>query len=142
MYKRQGNVERQAISVSSATGTVAAPQNGVTVGNFLYTIVEADTDSDGITSYPYPFSTTGTFQPTGDSLTQHSLNASASAYRIVEPGGLNKLLASPSGKVNTFTQPNWTEADPGSDGYIRNKPTQLVAFPNTCLLYTSPSPRD
>ena len=129
-----GNVERQAISVSSATGTVAAPQNNVTVANFLYTIVEADTDSDGITSYAYPFSTTGSFQPAGDTLTAHSLNASTSAYRLVEPGGLNKLLASPSGKVNTFTQPNWAEADPGSDGYIRNKPTQLVAYPNTVSL--------
>ena len=129
-----GGVKRQAISVSSDTGTVAAPQNGVTVANFLYTIVSADTDSDGITSYVYPFSTTGVMQPAGDSLTAHSLNASTSAYRIVEPGGLNRLLASPSGKVNTFAQPDWAQTDPGNDGFIRNKPTQLIAFPNTVSL--------
>ena len=73
-------------------------------------------------------------QPAGDTLTQHSLNAATSAYRIVEPAGLGKLFASPASKVNSFLQADWNDTDPGSDGYIRNKPNSLVPYPDTISL--------
>ena len=129
-----GGTERQAISVANQTATTAASQNNTTIANFYYAVQAADTDSDGITSYPYPFATTGTMQPAGDTLTQHSLNAATSAYRIVEPAGLGKLFASPASKVNSFLQADWNDTDPGSDGYIRNKPNALVPYPDTVSL--------
>lgn len=126
-----GNNTREAISVDSATGTTAAVQNDVTVANFYYPVVEADVDSDGISTPRYPFGQTGNIYPHGRLMAVHSLNSGDSNYRVTAPPGLAGLHPNPRTQVNSFPQADWTQTDSTAEDYIKNKPPR---FPNSASL--------
>lgn len=129
-----GNTERQAISVASQTGTTAAVQSDVTVANFYYLVQATDVDADGITTYDYPFGQTGNIYPAGQLIAAHSLNSGDSAYRVVQPPGLAGLHPVQANNVNSVPQADWNQTDSAAPDFVKNKPTELVRFPNTASL--------
>ena len=125
-----GGVERQAISISHYDDVVSGAQTNTRIAHFYYQIQQGDLDTDGITTYQYPFGTTGTIKHNGDTLTQHYLNTN-SAYRVPQPGGLNTLFANPANRVNALDQADWSETDSTASDYIQHKPQYFPVGPHT-----------
>ena len=117
-----GTTERQAVSITNYNDVTAGPQSNTKVAHFYYAIKASDTDIDGITTYDYPFSTTGTIKHTGETLSQHYLNKTT-AYRVVQPGGINTLQPNRNNRVNALDQADWGETDSTAPDFIKRKPT-------------------
>ena len=125
-----GGTERQAVSITNYNDVTAGAQANNSIVHFYYQIQSSDTDIDGITTYDYPFSTSGTIKHTGETLSQHYLNKTTS-YRVVQPGGVNTLFANKANRVNALDQADWTEADSTQPDYIKNKPLTFQPGANT-----------
>ena len=125
-----GGTERQAVSISHYDDVVSGGQTNTSVAHFYYQVQAGDLDSDGVTTYQFPFSTTGTIKHSGDTLSEHYLNTN-SAYRVAQPGGLNTLFANPANRVNSLDQANWTETDTTAPDYIQNRPSYFPVAPNS-----------
>ena len=125
-----GGTERQAVSITQYDDIVAGGQTNKSVVHFYYLIQSSDLDTDGITTYNFPFSVAGTIKHTGDTLSQHYLNKTT-AYRVPQPGGIDTLFANPNNRVNALDQADWTEADSTSPDFIKNKPTFFPPGPDS-----------
>ena len=125
-----GGNERQAVSITNSDDVASGGQTNVTVAHFYYQIQASDLDTDGITTYDYPFSTTGIIKHNGDNLPQHYINKDT-AYRVTQPAGLNTLFPNPANRVNSLDQADWAQTDLTKPNAILNKPIHLPPAANS-----------